>query len=172
MQYFYSVTRQLQNLPRNGSQNDDTCFFLVHVCYRKGFSFLVHSYKIQDGFSRSLNPWNTWYRGWWMFKCIFQLHLAADSTVAGAGWVRSSVHCGERTRVERDRCGSSSSKIDSLRVSRSGLEQEMKHRNHMKGDLCVGSMKTHNSGVACHYYLYYFLRYIWLCTGHVGTQGE
>lgn len=74
-----------------------------------------------------------------MFKCIFQLHLAADSTVAGAGWVRSSVHCGERTRVERDRCGSSSSsssKIDSLRVSRSGLEREMKHRNHMKGDVC------------------------------------
>jgi len=135
VQNFYSVARKLQNLPRNGSQHYDTCFFVVHLCYRKGFYFLIHSYKIQDGFSRSLNPWNIRYRGWSMLQCIFQLHLATGSTVAGAGWVRSSVHCGERTRVERDRWGSSS-KIDSLRVSRSGLEREMKHRNHMKGDLC------------------------------------
>jgi hypothetical protein len=86
-----------------------------------------------------------------------EVHLPAASCCGQhSSWcrVRSSVHCGERTRVERDRC--SNSKIDSLWVSRSASERETKRRNHMNGD-CAGSRNTRNTGVTRHYSFYYFI---------------
>lgn len=57
--------------------------------------------------------------------------------------VRSSILCGECTRVEWDEC--CSGKIDSSGMSRSGLEWEVKHRNHMKGSsICWQAQAPHS----------------------------